>query len=137
MFSSPTCTLPSARAPGMVSCSLFRQRTKVDLPQPDGPMMAVARPGATSMEMPCSAWFLPNQAFRSCTLIPTATLVSTFQDATTGDDAHRTHRHHDQYDEHQRARPSLAVPLVIGRDGVCKDLQRQSGCRLIRVQVPE
>ena len=33
-------TLPSALAFGIVSCIRFRQRINVDLPQPDGPMIA-------------------------------------------------------------------------------------------------
>ena len=35
--------LPSARAPRTTSCMRFRQRMKVLLPQPDGPMIAVTR----------------------------------------------------------------------------------------------
>jgi hypothetical protein len=35
-------TTPSARAMGFVSCMRFRQRTNVLLPQPDGPISAVA-----------------------------------------------------------------------------------------------
>ncbi len=34
----------STRAPGTVSCMRLRQRRSVDLPQPDGPMIAVTRP---------------------------------------------------------------------------------------------
>jgi len=34
--------MPVARAIGLVSCMRLRQRTKVDLPQPEGPMSAVA-----------------------------------------------------------------------------------------------
>ena len=41
-------TLPSARAPGISSCMRLMQRTSVDLPQPDGPMIAVTSLGANS-----------------------------------------------------------------------------------------
>ena len=34
-------TSPSARAPGISSCMRLMQRTSVDLPQPDGPIIAV------------------------------------------------------------------------------------------------
>ena len=34
-------TSPSTRAPGISSCMRLMQRTSVDLPQPDGPMIAV------------------------------------------------------------------------------------------------
>ena len=56
-------TRPVARASGMVSCMRLRQRTKVDLPQPDGPITAVAWFAATVMLMSYRAWVLPNQAF--------------------------------------------------------------------------
>ena len=35
-------TVPVTRAMGLVSCMRFRQRTNVLLPQPDGPIRAVA-----------------------------------------------------------------------------------------------
>ena len=35
-----------------------------------------------------------------------------------------------QADEHERARPGLALPVLVGRDGVGVDLQRQRGDRL-------
>ena len=48
--------LPSMRAPRMSSCMRFRQRRKVDLPQPDGPMMRGDRLVApVSSEMSSSA----------------------------------------------------------------------------------
>ena len=37
---------PSARAPGISSCMRLMQRTSVDLPQPDGPIIAVTWFGA-------------------------------------------------------------------------------------------
>src|SRR6266481_6333659 len=40
-------------------------------------------------------------------------------------------------DEHERAGPSLAMPIVIGRNGVSKNLQRKSGDRLTQVMVPK
>ncbi len=33
--------VPVVRAPGISSCMRFRQRSSVDLPQPDGPIIAV------------------------------------------------------------------------------------------------
>ena len=41
---------PSARAPGISSCMRLMQRTTVDLPQPDGPISAVARLAAKSSD---------------------------------------------------------------------------------------
>src|ERR1700733_11197107 len=49
----------------------FRQRTKVDLPHPEGPITAVARLAGASMSMSYKAWVLPNQAFNFSTLMPT------------------------------------------------------------------
>src|SRR6266513_1998681 len=40
-------------------------------------------------------------------------------------------------DEHERASPSLAMPIVIGRNGVSKNLQRKSGDRLTQIMVPK
>src|SRR5882724_11165709 len=40
-------------------------------------------------------------------------------------------------DEHERAGPSLAMPIVIGRNGVSKNLQRKSGDRLTQVVIPK
>ena len=42
----------------------LRQRMKVDLPQPDGPMIAVTPLAGMSMSMPCSTSCVPNQALR-------------------------------------------------------------------------
>src|SRR5438477_288128 len=46
---------PSTRVPGMVSFMRFRQRRKVDLPQPDGPMSAVICWALISIEISASA----------------------------------------------------------------------------------
>ena len=51
--------------PGTVSCMRFRQRTKVDLPHPDGPMMAVTARSGRSRLMSWSAWVAPNQALQA------------------------------------------------------------------------
>src|SRR5881398_3035137 len=41
-MSCPSCrTVPTTRAPGTTSCMRSRQPTNVDLPHPDGPMIAV------------------------------------------------------------------------------------------------
>src|SRR5215216_5222845 len=36
-----SCTLPLTCAPGITSCMRFSVRSRVDFPQPDGPMKAV------------------------------------------------------------------------------------------------
>ena len=37
----------------------FRQRRRVDLPQPEGPMNAVTRRSSMSIEMSCRTWLSP------------------------------------------------------------------------------
>ena len=51
----PTITLPSTRAPGITSCIRFRDRSMVDLPQPDGPMKAVTARARMVMLTPSTA----------------------------------------------------------------------------------
>ena len=46
-------------APGVISCIRFRQRRKVDLPQPDGPMMAVTESAGTSRDTFFRIWLEP------------------------------------------------------------------------------
>src|SRR3954470_23782268 len=50
---------PSAWAPGISSCMRLMQRTSVDLPHPDGPIMAVTWLGAYSSDTPLIAWLSP------------------------------------------------------------------------------
>src|SRR6056297_3984697 len=49
----------------MSSFMRLRHRSRVDLPQPDGPMRAVTWLAWIFMEMPCRAWFSPYQKSRS------------------------------------------------------------------------
>jgi hypothetical protein len=50
---------PSIRTPSIRSFMRFRQRSRVDLPQPEGPMKAVTRCSAIFMEMSNSACLAP------------------------------------------------------------------------------
>src|ERR1039458_786059 len=107
---SPTLTEPSARASGMVSCIRFKQRTKVLLPQPEGPMTAVTWLAATVMSMEFSDRFLPYQAFSPRTSIPTPIrALRSLHHSTAGGDADCRHRAHDQDDQDQRSGPRLFV----------------------------
>src|SRR5437588_2426314 len=60
-------TWPETRAPGTTSCRRFRDRKKVDFPQPDGPIRAVTCLGSTVMSTSARAWNDPNQALRPST----------------------------------------------------------------------
>ena len=73
MSMSSIMTLPVTRPIGLVSCMRLRQRTNVDLPQPDGPMSAVALLAGMFRLTSCSVWFVPYHAFSSVTWIPAPT----------------------------------------------------------------
>jgi hypothetical protein len=55
--------------PWSIVASPFRQRSSVDLPEPDGPMMHTASPFAMSNEMPFSTSALPKDLWMSLTLM--------------------------------------------------------------------
>src|SRR5687768_13079549 len=125
-------TLPSARASGIVSCNRFRQRRKVDLPQPDGPMIAVtsrSRSSSVTLRTPVA---LPKYAVRSTAssrVRPRSgarrSIAGAGADSGSGDKAgNDTDDEHDG-DEDERAGPSEPVPLVVRTDGVVEDLERQ------------
>ncbi len=52
-------TWPSTRAPGIRSFMRLKARSTVDLPQPEGPMMAVILRGMTSSVTSRMAWKAP------------------------------------------------------------------------------
>src|SRR3989442_7575540 len=109
----------------------------VDFPQPDGPMIAVTALGAIASPMPCSTWTSPNQALRSLTRIPSATLSPHRAVTAARRDPRREADQEDQRDQHQGPRPGLAVPVVVRRDRLSEDLDRQRGDRLIEGPGPE
>ncbi|MCY1562420.1 hypothetical protein D9M68_998120 [compost metagenome] len=55
--------------PPVMSSSLFRQRRKVDFPEPDGPITQTTSPSATSALMPLSTWLEPKDFVSSLTEI--------------------------------------------------------------------
>src|SRR5438445_9696067 len=64
---SSSRTWPDTRAPATTSCSRLSDRRNVDLPQPEGPMMAVTCLGSTVMLTSARARNEPNQALRPST----------------------------------------------------------------------
>src|SRR5579863_2611197 len=60
-------TWPSTLASGKVSCMRFRHRSNVDLPHPDGPMMAVTNRSGSSTDTLCTAHDAPKYAFNRST----------------------------------------------------------------------
>src|SRR6266545_6449818 len=127
-------TLPRTRAPRTISCIRLRQRMKVDLPQPDGPMTAVTAFRGTSMLTCLTTCWAPNHAFRSFTTIPSATAPS-LSPSTCHGPRHDVERE-DECDQHERARPRLPVPVVEGTRRVHIDLQRQRRDRLADTAAP-
>src|SRR6476469_6359002 len=73
---SSSVTVPVTRAPGMTSCMRLRLRRNVDLPQPDGPIMAVTCLGSIVMSTSASACVEPYQAFSPSTSMRLAMEIS-------------------------------------------------------------
>src|SRR5439155_22452763 len=75
MSKPSTSTVPFTRASGTSSCMRLRQRTKVDLPHPEGPIMAVMLNGAIERFTSWSACLRPYQAFTFSTITDTFPLL--------------------------------------------------------------
>src|SRR5437764_6784540 len=82
MSKPSTSTVPFTRASGTSSCMRLRQRTKVDLPHPEGPIIAVTECGSTERLISKSACLRPYQASRCCTVkvISCSLYVTIFSD---------------------------------------------------------
>src|SRR5437899_10501328 len=75
-MSSPSSrTLPSIFAPGTTSCKRLMARRNVDLPHPDGPIMAVTCLGSMLMLTSAMACVAPYQALSPSTSMRLATAV--------------------------------------------------------------
>src|SRR5215210_5886223 len=135
-------TCPSTRAFGTVSCILFRQRRSVDLPQPEGPMIAVTSCCAIDAEMFRMAPRSPNQADRFSVRmhvfcapsmadtirrrvgvattgsgLTVASSVDWSTEARPGDETSSETDCQDHGNEDECAGPRLRVPLIVGTDG--------------------
>src|SRR5436309_531065 len=83
-------TSPSTLAFGIVSCIRFRQRINVDLPQPDGPMIAETACSSKSNVMSSIAFFGPYHADTFLVWI-FAAIASSPRDGTKPDDDAQIH----------------------------------------------
>src|SRR6476661_8305564 len=112
-------TSPSTRAVGTVSCMRLRQRSSVDLPHPDGPMIAVTSRSRKSTETLRTAGCLPNQAERSTTARSVGGIPEPGPRRQPGRDA----EDENECDEDDRSRPGQRVRGLVWADGIVEDLQ--------------
>src|SRR5690349_24617655 len=138
---SSSRTTPEMRAIGTSSCIRLRQRMKVDLPQPEGPMIAVTRFSSTGIEIERSTVLSPKPAVRfSTTIFGTMSLVGRFTRVMSvaplvlaaQHDGHGVEQEQDDHQDHDRRRRVLEEGLLRHRDPV-EDLDRQR--RVLRAHV--
>src|SRR2546422_1968772 len=130
-------TFPSTLALGIVSCIRFRQRINVDLPQPDGPMIAETACSSKSNVMSSIAFFGPYHADTFSVWI-FAAIASSPRDGTKSDDDPRHDgdpEHHE--DEDQGGPPGGLVQGRVRAEGEHIDGVRQRLARLIQTLPPE
>src|ERR1700704_319805 len=126
MFSPSRMTLPSARAPGSSSWRRLRQRTSVDLPDPEGPISAVTWLGSTDSEMSSIASRLPYQAER----LEISKLAAMSDAPFRGHEPSHQGKGEHQSDQRQRRRPRPLDLCRKRRLGAGEDLQWQGRHRL-------
>src|SRR5438094_684663 len=130
-------TMPSTLAFGIVSCMRLRQRINVDLPQPDGPMIAETACSSKSNVMSSIAFFGPYHADTLSVRI-FAAIASSPRDGTKPDHDPR----HDRNAEHHEDKDQGGAPggLVQGRVRAERehvDRVRQRLARLIQTLPPK
>src|SRR5437762_11436477 len=135
-------TCPVMRAPGTVSCMRLRQRRKVDLPHPDGPMTAVterSRNCTLASRTACiepkyalsastrtcggSAWRATSAATGIAEFVTSASLSCAV--ALSRSDTSREADDEDDGDEDEGARPGLRVPFVVWTNRIVENLKRK------------
>src|ERR1700722_575444 len=72
---------PSVTRPASMCSKPASRRNSVDLPQPDGPRIAVSEPGATSKVTSFTARTLPNRLLTPASVIPAGCVASGDMDA--------------------------------------------------------
>src|SRR6266568_5725864 len=135
LWSRRTC--PVTRADGTRSCIRFRLRSTVDLPQPEGPMMAVTLLAGKSMETAFTAWVVPKWTFRLARRIFVDMEVPRLHMLLPAKVASRQVQGKHDPDQDQRPGPGQAVPVVVGGDGEVEYLQRQGRHRFRQFPAPE
>src|SRR5467141_1157931 len=137
MSSPPRMTFPSTRVLGIVSCIRFRQRIRVDLPQPDGPMIAETACSSKSSVMSSMAFLGPyhadNPSVRTFAAILTSPRHGTKPDDHAGRDADAEHHE----DEDEGGAPSGLVQRGVGAEREHVDGVRERLARLIQAPEPK
>ncbi len=125
-------------------------RRKVDLPHPDGPIIAVTRRSGTVSDTPRTACTFPNHALRFETVIRSragASIPVDFRSGRTnpvrrpglvaadgamsaGGETGSKADGEDESDEDEGSGPGEGVPFIIRADPVSVDLERQRRDRL-------
>src|SRR6266699_6281831 len=122
MLTSSSNTSPWTLALGVSSCMRFKQRSKVLLPQPEGPMIAVTVFAGNRSDTSRTARCCPNSAVRCAVSSRSRVLadatISGPRDPAGGerDDQHQSH-------QHERGCPRDPMPLIERAGGVQVDLE--------------
>src|SRR3989441_2242048 len=130
-------TFPSTLAFGIVSCIRFRQRINVDLPQPDGPMIAETACSSKSNVMSSIAFFGPYHADTFSVWI-FAAIASSPRDGTKPDDdpRHDGNREHHEHED-QGGPPGGLVQGRVRAEREHVDGVRQRLARVIQTLPPK
>src|SRR5467141_5174078 len=123
MLTLSSNTAPLTAAPGVNSCMRFRQRSRVLLPQPEGPMIAVTVFAGNRSETSRTARSCPNSAVR-CAVSSRSRVLADATIALPRDPAGGQRNHEHEPHQHERGCPREPVPLIEWPRGVHVDLER-------------
>src|SRR5437764_15006506 len=128
-MSSPSSMIfPSTRAPGTTSCMRLMARRNVDLPQPDGPIMAVTCLGSMVMLTSAMAWVVPYQALSPSMSMRLATASSgSGKPVAAGEEAGGGGEGENGHEKGQGAGPSRVEGHVEGRPRLGEQGEGQAG----------
>src|SRR5690349_4917728 len=148
MFSPSSNTRPVIHPPSVSSCIRLRQRRKVDLPQPDGPINACTRLGENPSDTLFTAANFPyiavsfsvttRSAAWAAGLVRSGTRLSV-NSATEGrppvdrEPGPQAQQEHHQ-NEDQRRGPGIAVPFLVRTGGTVEHGERQRRHRPIDIE---
>src|SRR6266849_6179060 len=110
MFTVSSSTSPVTLAPAVSSCMRFRQRSRVLLPQPEGPMMAVTVLAANRSDTSRTARCRPNSAVR-CAVSRRSLVLADATMALPRDPAGR--QRNDEHQSHQDERRGEREPMPL------------------------